>query len=259
MSLLSVEDAIAQITARIRPLEAAPIALNDALGRVLAQDVSAGRALPAWPTSSMDGFAVSTADLGAAPASLRLAFDVPAGVMPSQSIGPGETARIMTGALVPHGADAVVPVEHTDQHWAAEAAAQIGMLVRFDRTAHAGDCIRPVGEDIGLGQRVLAAGTVLRAPEIGLLAMLGLPSVSVIRQPRVAIVSTGDELVEPGTPLAPGQIYDANAYALAALVRSWGAMALRVPIARDTLSSVREAFQHALAHQPDLILSSAGV
>ncbi len=259
MDLLSVEEAVGRITARVQRLPFEVIGLDAALGRVLAEDVSANRALPAWPTSSMDGFAVRAADVSHAPSLLRLAFDVPAGVMPAQPLGPGETARIMTGAIVPTGADAVVPVEQTDQQWTAETPAEAGAIIRFHSAAQPGDCIRPVGEDIATDQRVLAAGTVLGAPEIGLLATLGMPSASVIRQPVVAIISTGDELAEPGTPLQPGQIYDSNAYALAAMVRSLGAVALRVPTARDTLTSVRAAFRQALAHQPDLILSSAGV
>lgn len=259
MTLLSVEQAVQQITAQLQPLPAGQVALDEALGRVLATDVLAGHALPAWPTSSMDGFAVRAADVATAPATLRLTFDIPAGVMPTRTVGPGETARIMTGAILPDGADTVVPVEQTDQHWAAEAPAQPGTAVRVDHAPQPGAYIRPVGEDIAHGQRVLEAGTVLRAADIGLLALLGLPEAPVLRQPVVALISTGDELVQPGSPLQPGQIYDANTYALAALTRSLGAKALRIPTARDTFSSVREAFQRALAHQPDLIVTSAGV
>jgi molybdopterin molybdotransferase len=259
MTLLSVEEAVQRITARLQRLPAEPVALDEALGRVLAEDARAEHALPAAPTSSMDGFAVRAADLADAPAALRLAFDVPAGVMPARALAVGETARIMTGAIVPDGADAVVPVEQTDQQWTAEAPATAGAAVHFTRAPEAGDCIRPVGEDMQPRQRVLADGTVLRAPEIGLLALLGLPMISVVRRPVVAILSTGDELAEPGAPLAPGQIYDSNGYALAAFARALGAKAIRIAPARDTLASVREAFQRALAHTPDLILSSAGV
>jgi molybdopterin molybdotransferase len=259
MTLLPVEEAVARITAGLRRLPAERVRLLDALGRVLADDVYADRDLPAQPTSSMDGFAVRSADCGSAPVTLRLALDIPAGLMPSVALGPGEAARIMTGAVVPFGADAVVPVEQTDQQWQSETPAPLGAPVTLQRAPRPGDCIRPVGEDVRQSQRVLRAGTVLRPAEIGLLAALGQSAAPVVKRPTVAILSTGDELVEPGEPHAPGQIYDANAYALATLIRSWGALSVRIPAARDTLQSVRNAFQSALSHQPDLILSSAGV
>lgn len=259
MPLMSVEEAVSRIRSGLRRLPVEHVPLLDTLGRVLAEDILADRALPAHPTSSMDGFAVRAADIACAPVRLRLVMDVPAGIMPGQTLGPGEAARIMTGGIVPDGADAVVPVEQTDQQWDAEETAALGAMVEFMHAPRPGDCIRPVGEDLAPGQRVLQAGTLLRPPDIGVLAVLGRPVAPVVRQPVVAILSTGDELAEPGQPLAPGQIYDSNAYALATLVRSWGAVPVRVPAARDTLQSVREAFAAALGHVPDLVLSSAGV
>ncbi|MFN8378497.1 MAG: gephyrin-like molybdotransferase Glp [Anaerolineae bacterium] len=259
MPPIPVEEAVARITSGLKRLPTEAIPLLDALGRVLAQDVEADRALPAHPTSSMDGFAVRAADAAHGPSNLKLVGDVPAGIMPSLVLGPGETARIMTGAIVPSGADAVVPVEDTEAHWDAGEATALGSDIIIHRSARIGDFIRPVGDDLKPGQQVLAAGTTLRPPDIGLLAVLGHATVPVVRQPRVAILSTGDELTEPGQPLAPGHIYDSNAYALATVVRSWGAIPVRVPPARDTLDSVRAAFHAALAHSPDLILSSAGV
>lgn len=259
MTLLSVEEAADRITAPLRRLPAEEVSLLDALGRVLADDATADRPFPAHPTSSMDGFALRAADAAAAPAELRIALDVPAGVLPSDSVQPGEAARIMTGAILPDGADTVVPVEHTDQQWTAETPLALGAPVRILKAPRPGAYVRRVGEDIAPGQRVLAAGTALRPPEIGMLAALGRATVRVVRRPLVAIVSTGDELAEPGAPLAPGQIYNSNAYALAALVRSRGGVPRQIPIARDTLDSVRSALQSALALGPDLILSSAGV
>lgn len=259
MSLIPVEEAIARITSGLKRLPAEDAPLLDALGRVLAEDVNASRPLPAHPIASMDGFAVRAADITTTPATLNLTADVPAGVIPSFTLGPGETARIMTGAIVPHGADAVVPVEDTEQSWGAGDAADLGSAVTFLRTPRAGGFIRRVGDDLTAGQRVLNAGVTLRPPDIGVLAVLGRASITVVGRPVIAIISTGDELAEPGQPLQPGQIYDSNAYALTTLIRSWGALPVRIPTARDTLDSVRAAFQAALAHSPDLILSSAGV
>ena len=259
MNLISVDDATARITAGLHRLPAEAIPLLEALGRVLAGPVSADRDLPAQPTSSMDGFAVRAVDAAVIPATVRLAMDIPAGALPAHALQAGDAARIMTGAIVPPGADAVVPVEHTDQQWEGGSGAALGTPVQIRQPVHAGDAIRQVGSDLATGQRLLDAGTVLRAPEIGLLAALGRASVSVIRQPVVAILSTGDELAQPGTPLLPGQIYDANSFALASVVQSWGARPIRIPAARDTLESVRTAFRIALDAAPDLILSSAGV
>lgn len=259
MTLISVEEATLRITSGLQRLPAEPAALLDALGRVLATSIHAGTAIPARPTSSMDGFAVRAADVPQAPGVLKLAADIPAGVIPDIELSPSETARIMTGAIVPRGADSVVPVEETSAQWAAGEGVALGAEITILRAPRPGDFIRAAGSDLMPGQAVLAAGTVLRPPDIGVLAALGHATVDVVRRPVVAILSTGDELAEPGQPLAPGQIYDANAYALTTLVRSWGAVPVRVPSARDTLDSVREAFRAALAHSPDLILSSAGV
>ena len=172
---------------------------------------------------------------------------------------PGEAARIMTGAPMPDGADAVVPVENTDTTWTPGDDSALPQKVAILRRVNSGDYVRPIGEDIRDGQQVIAAGTVIRPEEIGVLAALGRPRVFVIRQPRVAILSTGDELLEVDQPLARGKIRDSNGYSLAALVSHYGGIPLRIPIARDTLDDVRRRFQEALDQKPDIILSSAGV
>jgi molybdopterin molybdotransferase len=258
--LLNVDTAIARILDDIHTLPSEMIAIEDALGRVLAEDARAETSIPPFANSSMDGYAVRAADTASGNARLRAVLDIPAGAIPpEQVIQPGEAARIMTGAPMPPGADAVVPMEQTDQGWNAGEPPPLPDLVGILTSAKAGDNVRPIGEDVQAGQTVLKAGRVLRAAELGVLAALGYARVSVIRQPRVAIVSTGDELLEADQPLTPGKIRDVNSYTIAGLVTTYGGIPIRIPIARDTLEDVRRRFNEALSHQPDLILSSAGV
>ncbi len=261
--LLNVDDTLRQILAEVSMLSAEAVPLPEALGRVLAEDIVADTALPPFANSSMDGFAVRATDVAAAspqqPARLPVVMDIPAGTAPQRPLQAGEAARIMTGAPLPPGADAVVPVESTDAHWDAGGDAPPPETVSILRSVRPGDYVRPVGEDIRPGQVVMRAGAVLRPPEIGVLASLGHAQVPVIRQPRVAIMATGDELVEVDEPLSPGKIRNSNSYVLAALVQTYGGLPIRIPTARDTLPEVRARFHQALAHQPHLILSSAGV
>lgn len=262
-TLLDVQEALSRILAAIETLGAESVALPDALDRVLAEDVQATLDLPPFANSSMDGFAVRAADVASAtpdaPQPLTVSQDIPAGSISQVALNPGEAARIMTGAPLPPGADAIVPVEATDAEWAAGGEAHLPGTVHIRQAVKPGDYVRPVGEDIAAGQIVLKAGTVLRPAEIGVLAALGIATVPVIHRPRVAILSSGDELVEIDAPLGPGQIRNSNSYVLEGLVRQQGGTPYRIPTARDTLADVRRAFHAALAGRPDLILSSAGV
>src|SRR5690606_36851936 len=180
-------------------------------------------AIPPFPNASMDGYAVRAADTaGASPEQtvrLRVVADVPAGHMSERVVGPGEAARIMTGAPIPPGADAVVQVELTDAGWTVGDEEHLPDTVGVFRVVKPGANIRAAGEDLPEGQRVLAAGTVLRPQDVGVLVSLGEASVRVVRQPRVAIIATGDELADLGEPLKPGQIRNSNSYVLAGLVR----------------------------------------
>lgn len=261
--LLSVDEALKRIVSGKRRLPGEVVALDDALDRVLAEDIIAGISLPPFANSSMDGYAARAADIAgageAAPVTLRVVADIPAGAFPDMTLGPGEAARIMTGAPLPAGADTIVPVEHTDGHFAQDASEPPPDTVTVLHASQPGDYVRPIGEDIRAGERVLAAGTLLRAQELGVLAAIGRAAVPVVRRPRVAILSTGNELIPVGDPLPPGAIHDSNGYTLAALVRTHGGAAIRVPTARDTLDDVRRRFQEALDTQPDIIISSAGV
>lgn len=260
--LLSVGTARSRLLERFpkQPVEILP--LTRAGGRVLAETITAGFDLPPFANSSMDGFAVRAADIQAAradqPVCLRVVADIPAGMAVEAEIGPGEAIRIMTGAPLPEGADTVVPVEETD-FYGRSAGLPAPELVCIRKAVQAGSYVRPRGEDVHKGEAVLQAGSMLRPMEIGFLSMLGVGEVPVHRQPRVAIFSTGDELLPVEQPLAPGKIHDANSYTLGGLVEQAGGIAIQLGIIPDDIQAVRNALQKAMALKSDLILSSAGV
>jgi molybdopterin molybdotransferase len=262
-NLLNVDLAVRQILEGISPLPAESVNIEHALGRVLAEDIRAAVSLPPFANSSMDGYAVRTEDVANAsqdtPIQLRVVTDIPAGMASDLTIGSMEAARIMTGAPLPAGADAVVPVENTDSQWSITDNRHLQAEVSIYRGEKCGANVRPVGEDIQAGQTILRAGTTLRPQDIGVLVALGYPQIQAIRQPKVAILSTGDELIGVNEPLSPGKIRDSNSYTIAGLVAANGGIPIRLPIARDTLDEVRRLFQQALEQQPDIVLSSAGV
>jgi molybdopterin molybdotransferase len=250
--MLSVEEALERILARVPVLGAETVALGAARGRVLAQAVAATADVPPWAASSMDGYAVRARDVAGAapdrPVALRLATAVAAGEWPSRETGAGEAARILTGAPLPPGADAVVPQE--------EVGRQEDRVI-VSRPVAAGACVRPRGEDIRAGEAVLSPGTVLGPAALGVLATLGCPVVRVVQRPRVAVLSTGDEVADLGEPLGPGRIPNANTYSLAAQVEEAGGVPLTLGVARDSREDLRERFRWALgAHA---VVSSAGV
>ncbi len=257
--LLSVPDALDRILAHFARLPTELIPLEQALGRVLAQDAVAPFSLPPFANSSMDGFAVRADDVRGAPIRLRVIGDIPAGIAPAFTLQTGEAARIMTGAMIPEGADAVVPVEDTDAAWSAGDHIMLPESVGVLKAVKAGDYVRPVGEDIHAGEVFLTAGTLIHPAALGVLAAQGMAEIPVVRQPRVAIISSGDELVPVGQPLAPGKIHNVNAYTLAGLITQYGGIAYTVPSARDQRDAVRRAFQAALDWKADVIVSSAGV
>jgi molybdopterin molybdotransferase len=246
---LSVDEALARILATVAPLPAERLGLHDVLGATLAEDVVADRDVPPFRNSAMDGYAVRGADVATAPARLRVVGEIAAGGVPQGAIGPGEAMRIMTGAPMPEGADTVVRVEDTDNRTDT---------VTVTAATRPGTSVRAAGEDLRRGETILRAGTVLRPAEIGVLATLGRATVAVVRRPRVAVLSTGDELVELDAPLGPGQIRDANRYSLAAAVRAAGAIALPGGIVRDTADALRTALRAAAA-EADVIVTSGGV
>lgn len=257
--LKSVDWALAYILKSIGRLPSEIIALSDAYGRVLAEDAVSTVELPPFDNSSVDGYAVRAADLNQTPISLPVVMDIPAGVFPDQVLESGQAARIMTGAPLPEGADAVVMVEDTDSTWNPASDNALPATVTIMKSAGVGANVRRIGENIHSGQTVIRAGTVLRPQHIGVLASIGFTPVPVIRQPRVAIMTSGDEVVLPEDMPARGQIRDSNNPMLAALVRQCGGIPIVLPIARDTLDDVRAMFGEALEHHPDVLVSSAGV
>ena len=261
--MLSVDEALQLILRDLQPLPVELAPLDECLGRVLAEDLIAAIDLPPFANSSMDGFALRAADLlGAcadAPVQLEVVMDIPAGAAPEGSLGTGQAARIMTGAPLPAGADAIVPVEQTDADWTNAEHSAMARKVAVMTQVAPGDYVRHVGENVRSGQEVLAAGTQLRPQHLGMLAALGQAQVPLRRRPRVAIVSSGDELVEVHEQLAPGQIHDVNSYTIQGMVSELGATPLRLPIARDSQDAVRALFREALQLQPDLLISTAGV
>ncbi|MFF5786304.1 gephyrin-like molybdotransferase Glp [Streptomyces sp. NPDC012693] len=270
--LWSVDEHLADILAAVGPLEPIELQLLDAQGCVLVEDVTVPVALPPFDNSSMDGYAVRVADVAGAteefPAVLTVVGDVAAGADGLPEVGPGQAARIMTGAPLPPGAEAVVPVEWTDggtgggaaTGMTAASAAPEGAAgeVRVHRAAEARAHVRARGSDVRAGELALAAGTVLGPPQIGLLAAIGRGTVRVRPRPRVVVMSTGSELVQPGEPLGEGQIHDSNSFALAAAARDAGALAYWVGAVADDAESLRATIEDQLI-RADLIVTTGGV
>lgn len=247
--LKPVDRHLADILATVRPLAPLELDLERALGAVLAEDVTAPVDLPPFANSAMDGYAVVAADLAGAPVTLPVTEDVAAGDSVPRAIGPGLAARIMTGAPLPAGADAVVPVEYTDGGTAQ---------VVIHKQVEPGAAVRRAGEDVRVGDVVLPAGTRIGAAQIGMLAGVGRRRVTVRPVPRVAVISTGTELAEPGTPLGYGQIWESNSFMLAAAVREAGGEAFRAGAVTDDPRVFMETLDAQLV-RADAVITSGGV
>ncbi|MEU6391351.1 gephyrin-like molybdotransferase Glp [Streptomyces sp. NPDC046939] len=270
--LWSVDEHLADILATVHPLDPIELQILDAQGCVLVEDVTVPVSLPPFDNSSMDGYAVRVADVAGAseehPAVLTVIGDVAAGQSEQPTVGPGQAARIMTGAPLPPGAEAVVPVEWTDGGLGAGPAATMSAHssapegasgeVRVHRPAEARAHVRAQGSDVRAGDRALATGTVLGPPQIALLAAIGRGTVRVRPRPRVVVVSTGSELVQPGEALSPGQIYDSNSFSLTAAARHAGAIAYRVGAVADDAETLRSTIEDQLI-RADLVVTTGGV
>ncbi|MBI2965444.1 MAG: molybdopterin molybdotransferase MoeA [Chloroflexi bacterium] len=258
--MLSVEDALARILSHFRVLEAEELPLTETLGQVLAEDVVSTIDIPPFTNSAMDGYAVRAADVAGSsagsPVRLKVVGGVAAGGLPDVAVDPGTAVRIMTGAPAPDGADAVVPFEDTDELDRRKAGGQTD-VIEIRHAAAPGDNLRAAGMDVARDAVVLSAGTVMRPGEIGVAASVGRQTLRVVRRPRVAIVATGDELLEPGETFRPGRIYNSNSYSVAALVRKYGGVPVALGIARDTVESLNAVLDEAVRH--DFVITSAGV
>ena len=258
--MLSVEEAYERIMAYFMPLEPEEKPILQALGQVLAEDVTSPFNLPPLDNSAMDGYAIRYEDIVGAgpgfPKTLRVAGQVAAGQVPDKQVDPGSSIRIMTGAPVPSGADTVVPFEETDE---VERKAkrlsleEIAIREEVPRGSH----VRPAGEDVRKGEVVLKGGTVLRPSQVGVLASLGMETVRVTRRPVVAILATGDELLGLGERVEPGKIYDSNSYSISASVLRYGGIPNILGIARDNLEDMHRKL--SLGTTSDLLITSAGV
>jgi molybdopterin molybdotransferase len=261
--MLSVEEAQERILGMFHALESERKPLLDALGQVLAEDVVSTLDIPPLTNSAMDGYAVRHEGIeGAthdAPRELRVIGYLAAGQLPQQEVVDGTAVRIMTGAPIPPGADTVVPFEETDEYEMKGLGispleiTDIKVMVDVPMGAN----LRPAGQDIQKGHLVLKKGMLLRPSEMGVLASLGRDTVEVIRRPVVAVIATGDELMEPGEPVSPGKIYNSNSYSVAAAVLRYGGIPRVVGIAEDNLESMNSKLEEGLT--ADMLLTSAGV
>jgi len=250
--MISVEAALEKILSHIQPLGFEKVSLLEAQGRVIAEDIYASRDIPPLDNSAMDGYAVRSEDIQQASSghSVRLEIieDLPAGSVSRKTVGKGEAIRIMTGAPIPRGADTVVQVEDT---------AKEDRYTQIFRAVPSGENIRRAGEDVGKGDRVISKGDFIRPAEVGMLASVGRSFVSVYQRPLVAILCTGEELVDVDGELEEGKIVSSNSYTLAAQVKDAGAIPLQLGIARDRKEDIEQKLRQGI--RADVLISSAGI
>jgi molybdopterin molybdotransferase len=250
--VLSVDDAVRLILSQISPLPSEEVELLEACGRVLFQNVRAARNVPPFSNSAMDGYAVRWQDVEGAcaerPVTLAVSEEVPAGYVPKTRVSRNTAVKIMTGAPIPRGADTIIRVEYTEA---------LPGAVRIARVDGPASHLRGAGEDIRKGQTILEAGKLLTPADMGLMASVGKAKVRVFRRPRVAVLSTGDELQEIGDKPQPGKIVNSNSYTLSASIRQTGAEPVFLGIVRDKRKRLAAAFRRALRY--DVVVTSGGV
>ncbi len=250
--MISADQALQIVLENVAPLGVERVPILEALGRVLAEDIRSSRDIPGFDNSAMDGYAVRAADVAkaseASPVKLKVVETVGAGQMPTRRVSAGEAARTMTGAPIAEGADAIIQVERTRG---------TGDIVEFLVAADKGAFIRPRGEDLHRGELVMSTGKLLTPADLGMLASVNRAMVEVIRRPRVAIVATGDELVDVDQPPTGAQIVNSSAYALASAVREAGGEPTILKVARDDAREIRDRLAEAMTF--DAVLSTGGV
>jgi len=250
--MISADQALKIVLDNVAPLGLERVSIVDALGRIIAEEIRSPRDIPGFDNSAMDGYAVRSADVAAAaedrPVPLEVLETVGAGTMPSVRVGPGQAVRTMTGAPIAAGADAIIPVERTRG---------IDRKVEILASAETGAFVRPRGEDLRHGELVISPGKALTASDLGMIATLNRAMVDVYRRPRVAIVATGDELVDVDQPPSGAQVVNSSAYALAGAIREAGCEPIMLKVARDRTEEVRARLAEALAF--DVVLSTGGV
>lgn len=258
--MISVEEALERVLSHVRVLEPVESPILDCLGLVLAEDVHSNMDVPPANNSAMDGFAVRAEDIrgaaAASPSLLRVIGEVAAGHTTDMVVGPGTAIRIMTGAPVPKGADTVAPFECTDERERKKSGglvSKVAVLQPVQRGAN----IRLAGEDVAKGSLVLAAGTLLRSAEIGVLASLGRARAKVHRRPVVAVLATGDEVVDVSQPLPAGKIYNSNSYTIASQVKRYGGVPRMIGVAQDNARELTRLIKSGL--DADMLITSGGV
>lgn len=257
--MLSVQEARERILSHFQTTATEKIPLIACANRILAIDIISDADFPLFDNSSMDGFAIRAEDSNSASSTtLQVVADIPAGSSPTINLKSGEAARIMTGAQMPGGANAVIPIEDTNANH-HQVGSKLPETISFNKELNAGDYVRTKGSDIHVGEIVLQKGRELKPQDLGLLATLGIAEVEVYKKPRVALLSSGDELLDVNVPLEDGKIRDSNSYTLASLLESANVEVIRLGVAKDSKEAVTKLFDEAVNQKADLILSSAGV
>ena len=249
--MIPLDEARAYVLSKCAPLTTATVPIDDARGLLIAQDIAAVGPIPPFDNTAMDGFAIRSADLADAPVTLEMIGTVAAGAAPDMTVEPGQAVRIMTGAPIPPGADAVIMVELTNM-------ADDLSTVEVQEAVPVGNHIRPTGDDVAAGDVVFTAGTELSPAHLGVCASIGVYEVMAYRRPRIGVISTGDELVDEPRPLEMGQIHDSNRHTLLALVNAMGADGVDLGLIVDDEDQIRSAMS-AAAEQCDAVITSGGV